>query len=448
MGDKGGGVTGGSGTVADDRKVEGRAPEVGREQARGSQADGRVPVMENEPPLRFKKRPSGTAAVSAPAEVPAIRKASEAIDDGLVNLTIIFKTLKMDDQTHVDALLTNPKLKHAMSPSALKSALESVWRDMDTPDVFIVQPVPDVQIVREFPMGHRLEVAEGLPAKEREVVLFLWVWGVVEHETKILNEVLSWIHERVVGCVSREGLRRLFCRMVRAYATLCRFANDVQRPRVFCYDLLRELTDREEARMLVGEVVKCWDAVLGKDGNTDEVYRAIRNVLEPDTSSEQTLRKYLAERVQALTDGAIDGDNDAKKFSALKAIELVALYLPWDECYEHLQVIWPLVVDNTNSVATQVVGGMGRQPLLSTAVRENIDWFREQLEEVLNVILVGDDEETKKAQESVVRVLLDLSGGDEKAVAGVGKWVKEVGRERVKGLGEGLRKDLALLGVA
>ncbi|KAJ3036519.1 hypothetical protein HDV00_002667 [Rhizophlyctis rosea] len=358
-----------------------------------------------------------------------------------LHIQTLLKTSTLLSPTYVSALMSHPDFPSLLNLSTSTRALEDVWQNLP-PDAPVpkIEPTPPI----EFPEGWTLDGIDVLEGREREVVLFCWVLGVVGWEKGILEGVLEWICGRVLVGVGREGWNECVRRMTRAHTLLCRFARDIQRCRVFVYDLLREVggvdSEFEDiVRTLVGDVKTVWSDVLN-DG-TDDLARVMRGVC----GGEEWVGEWLREMVGKVAEGGGVGVGEEEKFTLLKATELAAQYVPWEECYDHLQTLYPHVIEDPTSLTTRIFAAMARDGMRAKGERENMEWFRERVEEMLVEVFVGGDEETRRAQEGLVGIMIEWSGGEEGKLRGVRRWVK--GRGGVEGVGDGVREGLRAVDV-
>ncbi|KAJ3278220.1 hypothetical protein HK104_002548 [Borealophlyctis nickersoniae] len=383
-------------------------------------------------------------AKDAVVEAPSTTRAPRTRIDDLIFLKQVLTNLDMDDRAAVASLEADPNMSSALQLDIVKPTLETTWLALDTPEV-VEEAAAGASRRRTYPAGYELKVSDRLPAKERHIVLFLWVWGVREHKTNFLGEVLAWIHHKLTTTRLEKSGLALACRMARAHTSLCRFANDLQRSRVLCYDILREVNKGGEALVVLREIGKCWPDVFENvpEGHRDATYLAIELVLGHGDEAEfeegqlPPLHQYVEKRLEELL---AKGTSDEPDFSSCKALELGFRYLDWSDCFARLKTMWRSIESpDAYQPALTFIEGALRRSLCEREPKEGSDFLRSQLSRLLK----SQKSEPLPYQIRLAQALLNISRSKQH-VKVVRDWIHGMSPEERGKVPESIVRDVEI----
>ncbi|TPX69737.1 hypothetical protein SpCBS45565_g02144 [Spizellomyces sp. 'palustris'] len=341
----------------------------------------------------------------------------------------------------------NPQSRAASDSHTLQCALEQCWGQLRSHSLLIGR-VGDAAKSGASPMLRSLQTSEYLPTRERHIILCVFVWAVRYAKMKLLDKIMTWIHHTLVTTSATKRSLGRACRMIRAFTSWCRFTNDLQRCRVLCYDLLREIGAVSDCIIMLDNVSKMWPDAIRPPGRSDPVFESLQAIVttltddavgvfdkcELGTLKEGTLtpEDLLTRQMKRVFDDPASGSDALFSVAFVKSVELCGQQLPWEKRYTVIQQLWSRLNDPDKAPRSlSLISGLARCSMGDFHDLPGVEWFRDQLENLLSM-----DDENQEMQEDVAMAVLDLSWGKLSSLRRVWEWAN--GRN----LGANLTNDL------
>ncbi|RHZ78124.1 hypothetical protein Glove_167g81 [Diversispora epigaea] len=372
--------------------------------------------------------------------------------------------------------------------SIFLQAIDELLRNLDTP--IYLDNENDDDILRNFTREGAfflIRIPAVLPQKETNVLLFLWFLFSEFPTSRLLDKVFSWANEKtLLAGINSDEIFDLgyFCRLCRVYVTLCRAVNDLQRARIFCYDILREKTNYQFIQYLFVNIARIWPVILKipkssyanpfsldeffilrtiesivarifiermreesihKMYNTfiqccswtephqapslKEILQILANILQSEEFHDRCSKEYFQDQFQEY------------RFNLVKSCELAATWWRWDDVFERFigQILWPLVKDEKGKdTPLEIIGEVCRPRLSEREDKMGVVEIRERitlsLDECCPVSFT--------LQVQAAQVLVKLANGNPRYYQDVLSWYLNLEKEKSRQLSKSFTDDL------
>ncbi|KAJ1960626.1 hypothetical protein IWQ62_004156, partial [Dispira parvispora] len=164
-----------------------------------------------------------------------------------------------------------------------------------------IPPVFSVTYLK--PLLPEISMCATLFDDERFVVLTLYILGWRHHCHEFLNNFLRWITHRILFRYQEATDLTLVCPLIRIFTMLCRLVGDIQRVRVFCFQMLFETEAGRHVLAVLSSVAAVWPEVLRYP---------INNPNSPKGGASGTLHCFL-DLTQSIMAGVFDCSMDDKQ---------------------------------------------------------------------------------------------------------------------------------------
>ncbi|KAG9301274.1 hypothetical protein G9A89_012657 [Geosiphon pyriformis] len=407
-----------------------------------------------------------------PAPISQESSSTVALDD------LMFISKKLDDlavQSQAIFKSINSLRNFAFENAAvLLKAVDQHIRGMRTP--IFLQVYLNGEQFKKFSRatGSSIKLPSIIPKKETDVILFLWYLYMEFPESDFLEIFLQNASEQIVLSKNKSAELGFSSRLCRIFIAICRLSNNLQRARVLCYDLLREIKKPDYIFKVLENIAKVWPQVLrysillqtkmnegglcplriivaivaiiavkilesSKEIQVKEMYNTfVQNCLweklDDAPSISDTLRDLIVilqspSFQQRYNKEALQGDFQEYRFNLLKSYELAAVWCSWDDIFESLvcQTLWPMIKDEkAGDIPLEIIGTICRKGLFEVKRKKQI----EQLVSRLSASIAPQSNASFTLQKRAADVILLLANGDLNQLDLVFRWYSSIDSEK------------------
>ncbi|KAJ1660891.1 hypothetical protein IWQ61_000246 [Dispira simplex] len=135
----------------------------------------------------------------------------------------------------------------------------------------ISDSIPPLSSVTHLaPLLPEISMCATLFDDERFMVLTLYILGWRHHCHEFLNDFLRWITHRILFRYQEATDLALVSPLIRIFTMLCRLVGDIQRVRVFCFQMLFETEAGRHVLAVLSSVAAVWPEVLRYPNNSPD----------------------------------------------------------------------------------------------------------------------------------------------------------------------------------
>ncbi|KNC96720.1 uncharacterized protein SPPG_07929 [Spizellomyces punctatus DAOM BR117] len=394
--------------------------------------------------------PAEKAQKTKPSSPVVSGQGSPVVDD-VTFIKDVLLSIDTDSPAALVDFFKNPQSRAASDSYTLQCALDQCWGHFRS-HALLIGRVGGITKPSAPPMLRSLQTSEYLPVRERHIILCVFSWAVRYASKKLLDKIMTWIHHTLVTTSATKRSLGRACRMIRAFTTWCRFTNDLQRCRVLCYDLLREVGAVSDCIIMLDNVSKMWPEALRPSDRSDPVFdsfQAIVTALTTDgvgvfdkcelgtlKAGTLTPEDLLTRQMNTVLNDSSIGSNARFSVAFVKSVELCGQQLPWEKRYAVIQQLWAQLNDPDKApFSLSLISGLARGSMGDFQPLPGVEWFRDQLEKLLSL-----NDENQEMQEDVAMAVLNLSWGKVSSLRRVWEWANG------KTLGGNLTRDLKAVG--